>query len=140
MKTIALLICASLGAATGCAAGVETGTAYRTGPGPAYRGPERVSTRWVTLADHYSGESNRQFITVNSGGFRRIRVEAVRGTPVIQQVKIEFNDVPDMQTVKMDARLTPGQGQTISLNGRDVKRVIVYTDPSYGGAYSVFGG
>ena len=140
MNRIALLICASLGAAAGCAAGVNAGPAYATS-GPGYhRGPERVSTRWVTLADHYSAESNRQFITVNSGGFRRIRVEAVRGTPVIQQVKVEFNDVPDMQTVKMDARLTPGQGQTISLNGRDVKRVIVYTDPAYGGAYSVYGG
>ena len=138
MKYIALILTAAAGLGAGCAATVDSGAPYRTGP--EYRHEPRVSTRWVTLANNYSAQSNRQFIHVDNGDFRRIRVEAVRGTPVIKQVAVEFNDVPNTQVIQMDARLTPGQGQTISLNGRDVKRVIVYTDPSYGGAYSVFGG
>lgn len=137
MKHIALLIVSATAFGAGCAATVDSRPGYATGPA---RHEPRVSTRWVTLADHFSANANRQFIHVDRGDLRRIRVEAVRGTPVIKQVAVEFNDVPDTQIIQLDARLTPGQGQTISLNGRDVKRVIVYTEPSYGGEYSVFGG
>ena len=60
---------------------------------------------------------------------------------MITQVKIEYVDSPDMQTVTMNQRLPPGQGETIELNGgrRQIKRIIVYSEPHFGGEYSVLG-
>jgi len=128
----------ALGACQG-SAGIRTG-----GPTYAASSPAPVETsRWVTLADHNSVDGNRQFINVRGqDAFRKIRIEASRGAPVIKQVAIEFSDDRgNTQVVRMDARLSAGQGQTIDLNGgrRPVQRIIVYTEPQFGGSYSVFG-
>lgn len=123
-----------------CTASVSSDPAYpRSGPGPR---AERVQTRWVTLADRYSADSNRQQIAIRGqDAFRRIRIEGSRGAPVIKQVAIEFADTRDTQVIRMDERLAPGQGRTIDLNGgrRPVQRIIIYTAPEYGGSYSVYG-
>jgi len=133
MTRLALLFTAVLGA---CAGTVETEPVY-VAPSHA----ERVSTRWVTLADHYSAETrSQQILTRGMGEFRRIRIEGVGGTPVIDQVTIDYENQPP-QIVRLDARLTPGQGRTIPLRGDGaVKRVIVYSDPGYGGQYNLYGG
>jgi hypothetical protein len=98
------------------------------------------SGRWQPLARYYSARTDRQFIPVNGGRFSKIRIEAVRGEPVILKVAIEFMN-RTTQAVDLDARLTRGAGEVIDLNGgeRRINRIIVYTDPRARGAYSLYG-
>jgi hypothetical protein len=135
MKRLCLLA-TLIGGLGACAATVGE-PAYVVSPGH-----ERVSTRWVMLADHYSAETNAQQIMLRGRGeFRQLRIEGERGAPVIKQVTIDYENMSP-QIVHVNAQLAQGQGQTIRLNGNgaEVKRVIVYTEPQYGGMYSVFGG
>ena len=96
--------------------------------------------RWTPIARGYNAHTDRQFINVGNARFRRIRIEAVRGEPVVTKIAIEFGD-QTTQAVDLDARLTRGQGEVIDLNGdvRRVHRIIVYTDPNSRGAYSLYG-
>jgi hypothetical protein len=97
--------------------------------------------RWVPLASRYSAESQRQFISLRGKGgrFTRLRIEADRGAPVINQVAIEYTD-GNTQKVRLDSRLPRGSGEVIRLNrGQRINRIIVYSEPGYGGAYSVYG-
>src|ERR1043166_9435103 len=48
--------------------------------------------RWVPLARGYSAQSDRQFINVGNGRFRKLRIEAVRGEPLVTKIAIEFAD------------------------------------------------
>lgn len=98
--------------------------------------------RWVPIAERYSAATDKQSIAVNGRGgrFNRIRVEAVRGAPVIHKVAIEYLNDPNVQAVELNRRLSPGSGETIRLNGdRPIRRIVVYTEPSYRGAYSIYG-
>jgi hypothetical protein len=96
--------------------------------------------RWETIARAYSAQSDRQFIPVNGERFRRIRIEAVRGQPLVQKIVVEFMDRTS-QAVDINERLARGQGEMIDLNGgeRRINRIIVYTDPRFRGAYSIYG-
>ena len=96
--------------------------------------------RWVPIARGYSAHTDRQMITVGNGRFRKIRIEAVRGEPLVTKIAIEFAD-QSVQAIDMDARLPAGSGEVIDLNGgvRRVHRIIVYTDPNSRGAYSIYG-
>jgi len=122
-----------------------TGSASVSATRPQYSSttPTRVESSWVMLADRNTVDSNRQFINVRGqDAFRKIRIEAAGGAPVIKQVAIEFADeIGNPQVVRLDQRMPAGQGQTIDLNGgrRPIQRIIVYTEPQYGGTYSVFG-
>jgi len=98
-------------------------------------------SQWVPLARGYSAHTDRQFIHVaGTGRYRRVRIEAVRGEPVILQIAIEFAD-KTTQVVKYREALSAGTGEVIDLNGGDrrINRIIVYTDPRSRGAYSVYG-
>ena len=97
--------------------------------------------RWVTLASNYNARTDRQFINLGSrGGYRKIRIEATRGEPVIKKVAIEFAD-RSVQAVDYDGAMPRGTGEVIDLNGdtRRINRIIVYTDRGSRGAYSVYG-
>jgi hypothetical protein len=97
--------------------------------------------RWVPLASRYSAEAQRQFISMRGKGgrFTLLRIEADRGAPVINQVGIEYTN-GSTQKVQLDARLRRGSGEVIRLNGRQrINRIVVYTEPGYGGSYSVYG-
>lgn len=96
--------------------------------------------RWVALARAYSAASERQFIHVDGGRYRKLRVEGVRGQPVIRKIAIEFGD-GTAQAVDLDMRLSSGTGEVIDLNGdvRRIKRIIVYSDPRARGSYSIYG-
>jgi hypothetical protein len=98
--------------------------------------------RWVTLADGFSANTNRQFVTLRGGAgtFRHLRIEAQRGRPVILKVAIE-DTRGNTQVVDVNERLYPGEGEVITLNqSAPINRIIVYTDARVGGSYSVFGG
>jgi len=149
MKRLAL-IALGFASAAGCAATVRTQPTYashepepyRTERRPVREEPiNRPDSRWVTIADRYSADNDRQFIAVNGGEFRKLRVEAVRGAPVIHKVAVEFVNDSNVQVIDFNARLRDGQGQNIDLNGgrRQIKRIVVYTEPGNGGAYSIYG-
>lgn len=130
----ALVVCAGLG----CEAGVHTQPTYAR-YGPEARLPQ---SEWVQLADRYSADAPSQQIDLRGRGeFRKIRVEGARGAPVINKVTIDYSDDEPAQVVPIHEQLSPGEGRDIDLNGgrRPVKRIIVYAEPGYGGAYSVLG-
>jgi len=98
--------------------------------------------RWVPLAERYSTQSSRQAINLRGEGgrFRQLRIESVRGTPLIHQIAIDYVNDPNTQVVKLNIRLPRGAGEVVRLNGdRRIKRIIVYVDPRYGGQYSIYG-
>ncbi len=151
MKRIVLLASIVFATGAGCTASVQTRPAQPTyvsnepppppppRPGP---GPGPVADRWVTLAESFAASTNRQMINISGRGeYRRIRVEATNGAPVIHQVAIEYMDDTNTQVVKIDSRLPPGAGQVIDLAGgrRSVRRIIVYSEPQFGGSYAVYG-
>src|SRR5258705_4738451 len=124
--------------AIGCAATVRTEPTYASHE-PAYvQEPTsgRVTSRWVTIADRYSADNDRQFISVGGGEFHRLRLEAVRGAPVIHKVAIEFMNDPNVQVIDVNERMRDGESKSIDLNGgrRQINRIVVYTEPGYGGA------
>jgi len=149
MKTLTFLISIGVAGAAGCTGTLRTEPTYAshqpayTEPvarEPVYRG-DRVNTRWVTIADRYSADNDRQFISVGGGEFRRLRFEAVRGAPVVHKVAIEFVNDPNVQVIDINARMPAGESHSIDLNGgrRQINRIVVYTEPGYGGAYSIYG-
>lgn len=98
--------------------------------------------RWVTLAREYSARTDRQFISVSGQGgrFDHLILRADRGTPVITKVVIEYLNNPNAQAVTLDTRIPTGESEMIRLNGSQrINRIIVYSEPRYGGSYSIFG-
>jgi len=98
--------------------------------------------RWVSLAQGVNSQGSRQFITVGANArFRKLRVEGVRGEPVLLKIVVEFADTTG-QSVDYREVLPRGEGEVIDLNGGDrrINRIIVYTDPHSRGTYSVYGG
>lgn len=97
--------------------------------------------RWVPLAQQYNARTDRQFINLGGNGrYRMIRIEAVRGEPVLLKIAIEYADKTG-QAVEYREALPAGTGEVIDLNGgaRRINRIIIYTDPHSRGAYSVYG-
>jgi len=97
--------------------------------------------RWTPLATGYNARTERQFINLGGhGGYRKLRVESVRGEPVILKIAIEFADKTS-QAVEYRESLPSGTGEVIDLNGdvRRINRIIVYTDPHSRGTYSIYG-
>jgi hypothetical protein len=97
-------------------------------------------SRWVPLARGYSARTDRQFINLGGARYRKLRIEGVRGEPVILKIGIEFWDKTN-QAVEYRESLPAGTGEVIDLNGgeRRINRIIVYTDPHSRGSYSVYG-
>jgi hypothetical protein len=97
--------------------------------------------RWTPLAQGYSARTERQFINVGGPSrFRKLRIEGVRGNPVVMKIAIEFAN-KTTQVVEYRDTFPAGTGEVIDLNGdtRRINRIIVYTDPSSRGAYSIYG-
>jgi hypothetical protein len=97
--------------------------------------------RWTPLATGYNARSERQFINLGGrGAYRKLRIEGVRGEPVILKIAIEYADRTN-QAVEYREALPRGAGEVIDLNGdvRRINRIIVYTDPGSRGSYSVYG-
>lgn len=97
--------------------------------------------RWTPLATGYSARTERQFIKIGGQGrYKKLRIEGVRGEPVILKVAVEFSD-RSTQAVEYNDSFPRGTGEVIDLNGdtRRIHRIIVYTDPRSRGSYSVYG-
>jgi hypothetical protein len=96
--------------------------------------------RWAPIARNYNTSTDRQFIKLRGEQFRRIRIQGVRGRPVIQKIAIEFMN-RETQAIDLDMRLRRGEGEVIDLQGgeRRINRIIVYTDTRSRGSYSLYG-
>jgi Ni/Co efflux regulator RcnB len=96
--------------------------------------------RWTPLARGYNARTDRQFINLGGERYRKLRIEGVRGEPVILKIAIEFSDKTG-QAVEYRESLPSGTGEVIDLTGGDrrINRIIIYTDPHSRGTYSVYG-
>jgi hypothetical protein len=97
--------------------------------------------RWAPIVEQNSATNGRQFINVagHGGRFHRLLVEGVRGAPVIHRVAVEFED-RQTQVWDVHRRLPRGADQVIDLGGgKRIHRIIVYTEPSHRGSYSIYG-
>ena len=108
--------------------------------GYGYRDARR-DRGWVQLAPIQTARNQTQQIMLdgNHQRIRKLRIQAVRGAPVITRVTIDYlNREP--QVVTVNSRVVRGDGEVIRIdpNAR-IQRIIVYTEPRYGGAYSVLG-
>jgi hypothetical protein len=108
---------------------------------------DRRSDRWFgrrrlePIVQGSSASSERQFHNVlgRGGRFGRLVVEGVRGAPVIERVAVEFED-RQTQVWDVNRRLTRGADEVIDLGQRKrIHRIVVYTNPTYRGAYSIYG-
>jgi hypothetical protein len=96
--------------------------------------------RWTPLAQGFSARTERQFINLGGARFRKLRIEGVRGDPMITRVAVEFND-KSVQVMDYQDSLPAGTGEVIDLNGdvRRINRIIVYAAPNSRGSYSIYG-
>jgi hypothetical protein len=97
--------------------------------------------RWVRLAPIQTARQQTQQIMLNGNHQRlhKLRIKAVRGAPVIHRVTIDYLN-RDAQVVTVNSRIVRGTGEVIRIDPNSrIQRIIVYTEPRYGGAYSVFG-
>ncbi|HMG23499.1 MAG TPA: hypothetical protein VK607_19330 [Kofleriaceae bacterium] len=98
--------------------------------------------RWRMVGGYMNARNDRQFINVGGPRVSKLRIEAVRGEPAIDRMTILFGD-GSSQTVELDGRLQVGAGEVIDLEGagpRQVRRVIVFTQPNTRGVYSLYAG
>lgn len=98
--------------------------------------------RWRVIAQDYSARADRQFIVLRGQGgrFERLVVQAVRGNPVIHKIAVEYFNNPNTHVINLETQLPAGEAEVIRLDGSQrINRIIVYTEPRYGGSYSVFG-
>jgi hypothetical protein len=159
MKRILLITTLALGAASTASADHERPRPYQPAPsaerydydGDDYYERDRAPyetfdrtrwhrdyrSRWVTIANAYSAMTNRQFIPMRGQYYDRLRIEAVRGAPMINQIAVIYTSGAT-QVIKMRTRLPRGSGEVLRLNNEPIQRIVVYTDPRYGGAYGLY--
>lgn len=96
---------------------------------------------WVQLAPVHKARTETNQIMLNGRHQRihKLRIQAVRGTPVIYKVTIDYMNRP-AQVVSLSSRVVRGDSEVIPIdpNAR-IQRILVYSEPRYGGAYTVLG-
>jgi hypothetical protein len=96
--------------------------------------------RWRSFGATFNARNDRQFVNLGGGRYHMLRLEAVRGEPKIDRVVVTYSD-GDTQTVQLDSPLMQGAGEVIRLDpGRRIRQVIVFTEPTTRGLYSVHAG
>ncbi len=95
-------------------------------------------SRWVTLANGYAANTTRQNLPLRGQTFDRLRIEGVRGNPVITQVQVIYTN-GTIQKFDLGARFPVGAGEVLRLNASPIQRIVINTDPRSGGAYSLHG-
>ena len=101
----------------------------------------RRDRSWTQLAPIQTARNETQQIMLNGNHqrLRKLRIQAVRGAPVVTRVTIDYmHRAP--QVVTVNSRVVRGDGAVIRIdpNAR-IQRILVYTEPRYGGAYTVLG-
>lgn len=95
-------------------------------------------SRWVTLANGYAANTTRQNLPLRGQTFDRLRIEGVRGAPVITQVQVIYTN-GTIHKIDLGARFPVGTGEVLRLNASPIQRIVINTDPRAGSAYSLHG-
>jgi hypothetical protein len=97
--------------------------------------------RWTPLSPYATLPNTRQFVPAGNQHFRKLRIEGLRGEPMIAKVAIQF-DNGATQIIDVNTSFPAGAGEVLDLAGgvRSVHRVIVYSEPHSRGSYTVYGG
>lgn len=93
-------------------------------------------SRWVTLASGYSATTTRQNLPMNGRSYDRLRIEGVRGNPMITQIQVIYTN-GTIQKIDLGVRLGNGGGEVLRLNASPIQRIVVNVEPRFGGAYSL---
>lgn len=95
--------------------------------------------QWFDVAGEVRSAGGAQSLPVRRGGIDRLRIEATRGRPYIQQVRVQYLDGSgDAYTV--NRRLDrPGETVDIELKnpGRPIQRLVILSPRGHAGAYRV---
>jgi hypothetical protein len=94
--------------------------------------------RWVTVASEFRASAGRQFLMLNGQTFTRLRLEAVRGAPMIRHVTVVYTN-GTRQVIPLNARLPRGAGEVLRLNRMPIHRIVIHADPRIWGVYSLYG-
>jgi hypothetical protein len=96
--------------------------------------------RWAPITRGNARTGRTDFFLPTRQRYRKIRIEAIRGEPVIAKVGIEFAN-GGTQVVYVNAALPVGAGEVIDLTNdtRTVTRVIIDANPQSRGQFAVYG-
>jgi len=117
------------------------GSALTAAAQPGWHRYRNRDREWVQLLPAQSAQNDVQTITLNGRHDRMhmLRITAVRGAPVITRVTIDYLD-QQPQVISLNSRIGRGGDEVIRLDARaPIQRITIYTEPRYGGAYTVFG-
>ena len=128
-------------------AGLALATSAAAQPYQPYRDYDRrtdesVNGRyhnWFELVGAVRASGGAQSLRIRRGGIERLRIEATRGRPYIQQVRVQYVD-GGVDAYPVDRWLDrDGEGVTIDLRqrGRAIQRLVVLTPGGHWGAYRV---
>lgn len=139
MRRLALLTTLALAGGTLTAAAQPTWRDRNHRDDYGYREVRREA--WTPIAESQYAHTDTQQILLygNHPRYRALRIQAVRGAPVIKTITIQYINRP-AQYVRLHHRVMPGSDEFIRLeSAARIQRVIVYTEGRYGGAYTVLG-
>lgn len=96
---------------------------------------------WVELAAATPASHGREFIPVEATRYVRLRIEAVKGRPIIQMLRLTYAS-GKREVIRVDAllgtRRTPSA--FVELRGSDeLEMIVVLTDRDSSGTYAVYG-
>jgi hypothetical protein len=94
---------------------------------------------WIPLAGEVRVSGGAQSVRIQRHGIERLRIEATRGRPYIQQVRVQYRD-GGVDAYPVDRWLDrPGETVDIDLRqrGRAIQRLVILTPGGHWGAYRV---
>lgn len=103
-----------------------------------YTNDYRYQPRWTMLADHieFNGAVTRTIhVGSRAGAFTTLQLDAVAGTPEIQQLWIQYDDGSEQAFHNLNVTLTRRAPLVLTLNtkARAIQKIVVYA-PGYGTA------
>jgi len=101
--------------------------------------PADRTSEWVELASPTPAKYGREYITVE-GPYARLRIEAIKGRPIVKAVKVRFTD--GKEKVVRVYRTLGGKHSShdVDLGGaRAIEHIVVITDTDSRGTYAVYG-
>ena len=97
--------------------------------------------RWNALGGAYNAQIDAQTIHLDGKRYGKLRIEGLRGAPVIQRMQVTFAN-GGTQMVDLNMRLSSGVGEVIDLEGardRRISQIVVFSAPRTSGTFAVYG-
>ena len=109
-----------------------------TSEAPAKKSPTNPEGDWVELASPTPARHGKEFITVD-GRYAQLRIDAAQGRPKIKSVRILYAN--GKERIVRVGRTLAGKQKTavVDLSGAPIEHIVVETNPSAGGKYTVTG-